>query len=317
MNILSLLGRNSGVRHIPTTCGDGGIANFLHVDFSSYRSALTDLTQFIDELDQLKYEHWHIAHTLATDTSNRVLDCAALVVRAEVEIFEKVAQKGWDGAGGGLDDLIARAQDPFAPEVCGDDAGSGAGTLFSILPAHSILPSPHSPVMHGVGGTITAHSGVVVPNSDGADHPAWGQKTGKYRAPLTDALSPPARNLYSDEEDQGSIFSGPFSSTVALSGGPTSTSTVGVGEGDSQADTESLKSPPSRSGPTKLLPPPSSPSQSSSGWAHGDGDVQPLELNSPVGLRYQRSESTGASGGGEDNDVEVATIRPLSSDEEE
>lgn len=295
-------------------------------NFSSYRSALFDLTQFIDELDQLKYEHWHVAHTLATDTSNRVLDCAALVVRAEVEIFEKVAQKGWDGAGGGLDDLIARAQDPFASEVCGDDAGSGAGTLFSILPAHSILPTPHSPVMHGVGGTISANSGVVVPNSDGAEtmnHPAWGQKTGKYRVPLTDALSPPARNLYSDEEDQGSIFSGPFSSTVALSGGPTSTSTVGVSEGDSQADMESLKSPPSGAGPTKLLPPPSSPSQSNSGWAHGDGDVQPLELNSPVGLTYQRSESTGASGDregkrgdGGDNDVEVATIRPLSSDEE-
>ncbi|KAF8428269.1 hypothetical protein EV426DRAFT_631524 [Tirmania nivea] len=292
---------------------------FLHLGFSSYRSALTDLTQFIDELDQLKYEHWHISHTLATDTSNHVLDCAALIVRAEVEIFEKVAQKGWDGAGGGLDDLIARAQDPFAPEACGDDAGSGAGTLFSILPAHSILPSPHSPVMHGVGGTISANSGVVVPSSDGAEttnHLAWGQKTGKYRAPLTDALSPPARNLYSDEEDQGSIFSGPFSSTVALSGGPTSTSTVGIGEGDSQADTESLKSPPSRAGPAKLLPPPTSPSQSSSGWAHGDDDVQRLELNSPVGLKYQGSGSTVPSADVEDNDVEVATIRPLSSDGE-
>jgi len=309
-----LPGRNSGVLHITPTYG--GIANLL-VGFSSYRSALTDLTQFIDELDQLKYEHWHVAHTLATDASNRVIDCAALVVRAEVEIFEKVAQKGWDGAGGGLDDLIARAQDPFAPEACGDDAGNGAGALFSILPAHSILPSPHSPVMHSVGGTITANSGIVVPNQDGTEnHLAWGQKTGKCRAPLTDALSPPTRHLYSDEEDQGSIFSGPFSSTVALSGGPTSISTVGAGEGDSQADIESLKSPPSRASTTKLLPPPMSPSQSSSGWAHGDDDVQPLELNSPVGLKYQKNENIGASGDGEDNDVEVATIRALSSDEE-
>lgn len=315
-------GRNDGVWSSLSQTTLDCLANrrlHLDIDFSSYRSALTDLTHFIDELDQVKYEHYRIAHSLATDASNRVLDCASLVVRAEVEIFEKVAQKGWDGAGGGLDDLIARAQDPFAPETGGEDSGSGAGTLFSILPAHSILPSPHSPVMHGVGGTISAGSAPNgIDGGEGTISHQWGQKAGKYRAPLTDALSPPAAHLYSDEEDQGSIFSGGFSTstldTVALGGGRTSDSIAGTGEEDSQDDTESLRSPPSRTGPPKLLPPPMSPSETSTAWRgpQGDDDVQPLELNSDVGLKYRSSGSPG--GEGEDN--EVATIRPVSSDEE-
>lgn len=167
--------------------------------------------------------------------------------------------------------------------------------------------------MHGVGGTISAGTGhnlVDVMEGETIGH-QWGQKSGKYRAPLTDALSPPARHLYSDEEDQGSIFSAGISNTtldtVALAGGPTSTV-----EG-SQTDTESLKSPPSRAGPTKLLPPPLSPSQSSAGWGpHTDDDVQPLELDSPVGLKYQKTGA--AAPEGEEN--EVATIRAVSSDEE-
>lgn len=288
--------------------------------YSSYRSALTDLTHSIDELDQLKYQHYRVAHSLTTDASNRVLDCASLVIRAEVEIFEKVAQKGWDGAGGGLDDLIARAQDPFAPETGGEDSANGSGALFSILPAHSILPSPHSPVMQGVG-TISAvgvSSGVGNDSGDaGVDgtNLRWGQKTGKYRAPLTDALSPP-RALYSDEDDERSIFSGGFSTstldTVALVGGPTGTDNGEGGNEDHNDDASSLMIPPPKLAEPIKVHPPLSPSVSSAGWGgpHGDDEVAPFELNSPVGLKYHNGM---ISGGGEGDANEVATIRPGSS----
>lgn len=297
----------------------------LDLGFSSYRSALTDLTHSIDELDQLKYEHYRVAHTLTADTSNRILDCAALVIRAEVEIFEKVAQKGWDGAGGGLEDLIARAQDPFAPETGGEDSANGSGALFSILPAHSILPSPHSPVMHGVG-TISAicgiNGGAGIDSGDtgvdGTNH-RWGQKMGKYRTPLSDALSP-SRALYSDEDDERSIFSGGLSTStleVALVGGPTGTDN---GEGENEAhngDASSLRSPPPKLGePRKVLSPPMSPGASSAGWEgpHGDDEVAPFKLNSPVGLKYHNGVIKGDEEGEEN---EVATIRPVSSSTDE
>ncbi|KAI5809898.1 hypothetical protein DFH27DRAFT_521536 [Peziza echinospora] len=292
-------------------------------NFSAYRTALTDLTLQIDDLDKLKYEHYRIAHTLATDTSNRILDCAALVVRAELEIFEKIAQKGWDGAGGGLDDLVARAHDPFASEMNGDGNAGGAGgaengALFSILPAHSILPSPHSPVMGGSG----TGGGGVYQQFGGGGGGGGGNNNGKYRA-LTDALSSPSPQHQSQlqsppslqqpqlhhlldsydtaDEDERSIFSGGFSSstldTVTLNGGAR-------GGGDSASSARNV-----------ILPPPMSPSASSAGWGGaggaGEDDIVPLELDSPVGVRG-RSGSTSSTGDGNrdgEGDAEAATIR--------
>ncbi|KAF8472604.1 hypothetical protein BDZ91DRAFT_790473 [Kalaharituber pfeilii] len=283
-------------------------------NFSAYRTALTDLTHFIDELDKLKYEHYRIAHNLTADTSNRILECAALVVRAEVEIFEKVAQKGWDGAGGGLDDLIARAQDPFAPETGGEDAVNGNGTMFSILPAHSILPSPHSPVMGGVnhdavtgGGGGGSGAGNGTGRGDGMYHQV-GHGNGKFRA-----LSPPARNLYDDEEDERSIFSAAFSNSTIdmVNTGSTTNGGVDDGEGGNGQEVDDGLSPPPEGEITqKLLPPPISPSASSAGWGgpnFGDEDVVPLELNSTAGKYYERRNS---------EETEVATIRPVDSDQE-
>ena len=163
----------------------------------------------------------------------------------------------------------------------------------------------------GISGEVGIDSGDA--GVDGANR-RWGQKTGKYRTPLTDALSPP-RALYSDEEDERSIFSGGFSTstldTVALVGGTDN----GEGENeDHNDDASSLRSPPPKLGvPTKVLPPPVSPSAASSaGWGgpHGDDEVAPFELNSPVGLKYHNGLISG-EGQGEEN--EVATIRPVSS----
>lgn len=77
----------------------------------AYRNSLLELTSQIDDIDRLKYEHFCHAFDVAQTTSSNILTYSASVVRAEVEIYEGIARKGWSG--GGLDDLIATCPDPF------------------------------------------------------------------------------------------------------------------------------------------------------------------------------------------------------------
>jgi hypothetical protein len=145
-----------------------------------------------------------------------------------VEVFEKIASKGWD-ASGGLDDLISRAGDPFAANP--NYGNSGEGEIFSILPTESILPSPHGALsragsISGVGGSIATK--------------------GKYQS-LTGALSQNGDyDECDDVEDTPSIFSGGFSSAGAsksklgLPGFSPSVSSAGWGNMDQR--TYSLES---------------------------------------------------------------------------
>ncbi|CDR39029.1 CYFA0S02e11012g1_1 [Cyberlindnera fabianii] len=77
----------------------------------AYRTKLMQLTSHIDEIDKLKHEYYQSAFDLVQDTSNNVLMQVGSVVRAQVEIYEGIARKGWSG--GGLDELIAQCPDPF------------------------------------------------------------------------------------------------------------------------------------------------------------------------------------------------------------
>ncbi|KAK9453606.1 hypothetical protein V1511DRAFT_461826, partial [Dipodascopsis uninucleata] len=79
-----------------------------------YRSALMDLTTQIDGLERLKYEYFKYSLDITQDISTKILKQATCVVRAEVEIFEGIARKGWNGEG--LDDILADSVDPFAIE---------------------------------------------------------------------------------------------------------------------------------------------------------------------------------------------------------
>lgn len=95
-------------------------------NLGAYRNSLLELTSQVDDIDRLKYEHFCQAFDLAQNTSTNILTYAASVVRAEVEIYEGIARKGWSG--GGLDDLISTCPDPFAPaEEEDDEFDSGMG----------------------------------------------------------------------------------------------------------------------------------------------------------------------------------------------
>lgn len=114
-------------------------------DVAKFRSHLVELTTKLDGLTTLNAEHARTLLRESQDTSVRILDASCSLVRAEVDIFESLARKGWSG--GGLDDLLEKGTDLFASDdavaAAGADGSSGgineSSKLFSILPPKSIL----------------------------------------------------------------------------------------------------------------------------------------------------------------------------------
>ncbi|OHE99754.1 hypothetical protein CORC01_04890 [Colletotrichum orchidophilum] len=128
-------------------------------DVGKFRAHLVDLTTKLDGLTSLHGEHARTLLRESQDTSGRILETSCSLVRAEVDIFESLARKGWSG--GGLDELLEKGADLFASDEVGDHsglgsiigggggggnggAGAGGGSaetakLFSILPPKSIL----------------------------------------------------------------------------------------------------------------------------------------------------------------------------------
>lgn len=88
-------------------------------NLSEYRSSLLEITARVDDIDRLKYEYFESAYSLAQNTSTKVLEHACSAVRAQLDICEAIARKGWSG--GGLDDLIAHCPDPFAKDPYDDE----------------------------------------------------------------------------------------------------------------------------------------------------------------------------------------------------
>ncbi|KAK4164192.1 hypothetical protein QBC43DRAFT_51415 [Cladorrhinum sp. PSN259] len=132
-------------------------------DVSKFRNHLVELTTKLDGLTALNGEHARTLLRESQETSVRIVEASCSLVRAEVDIFESLARKGWTG--GGLEDVLERGVDLFASEgdsaggmmgmmggggggggkdgignVGGIGGGSGEGSkLFSILPPKSIL----------------------------------------------------------------------------------------------------------------------------------------------------------------------------------
>jgi hypothetical protein len=126
-------------------------------DVSKFREHLVELTTKLDGLTTIHGEHARTLLRESQDTSLKILDASCSLVRAEVDIYESLARKGWTG--GGLEDVLERGVDLFANDdgdSHGDSHGdSGAGSsgngeggskLFSILPHKSILADTASDI---------------------------------------------------------------------------------------------------------------------------------------------------------------------------
>lgn len=112
-------------------------------DVGRFRAHLVELTGKLDGLTTLHADHARTMLRETQETSNRIVDASCSLVRAEVDIFESLAKKGWTG--GGLEDVLEKGQDLFATELDGGQAsGSDGVKLFSILPPKSILADTSS-----------------------------------------------------------------------------------------------------------------------------------------------------------------------------
>ncbi|KAM3441268.1 hypothetical protein MY4824_001719 [Beauveria thailandica] len=126
-------------------------------DVARFRAHLVELTSKLDGMSTLHADHARTMLRESQDTSARIVDASCSLVRAEVDIFESLAKKGWTG--GGLEDLLEKGQDLFATDTdtgshhhhhhagVGSVLGGGTGDgvkLFSILPPKSILPDTAS-----------------------------------------------------------------------------------------------------------------------------------------------------------------------------
>ncbi|KAF4122838.1 hypothetical protein GMORB2_7145 [Geosmithia morbida] len=152
-----------------------------HRDVGRFRAHLVDLTHRLDGLTGLHADYSRTLLHESQETSARIVDASCSLVRAEIDIFESLARKGWSG--GGLDDILDKGHDLFATDdlaVMDDDLdhptttlGGGGGPsssssskLFSILPPRSILadstassdrPRSNAAVGAGSGGSNTGH----------------------------------------------------------------------------------------------------------------------------------------------------------------
>lgn len=132
-------------------------------DVNKFRNHLVALTGKLDAMTELHGRHARELLRETQDVSNRVVEAVGSLSRAEVEIFDCLARKGW--AGGGLDDLLEKGSDIFGEEAVNtldhsvQDGGAGADgkKIFSVLPQKSILAA--SAVVDGdsVSATGMAH----------------------------------------------------------------------------------------------------------------------------------------------------------------
>ncbi|KAH6628617.1 hypothetical protein F5144DRAFT_492390 [Chaetomium tenue] len=137
-------------------------------DVGQLRSHLVELTGKLDALTVLHGDHARTLLGESQEASGRIVEASCSLVRAEVDIFESLARKGWTG--GGLEEVLEKGVDLFAAEMDplggagkgggGGDGGAGVGssgegaTLFSILPPKSILADTSgADTMRGAKGT--------------------------------------------------------------------------------------------------------------------------------------------------------------------
>ncbi|AET39199.1 Ivy1p Ecym_4120 [Eremothecium cymbalariae DBVPG len=80
----------------------------------SYRESLMNMQHLLDSLEALKHDYYQDSYDLVESSCKDVLKDFATLTRAQIEISENLARKGWSG--GGLDNLIVDAEDPFSKD---------------------------------------------------------------------------------------------------------------------------------------------------------------------------------------------------------
>ncbi|SCU85302.1 LADA_0D06744g1_1 [Lachancea dasiensis] len=98
----------------------------------SYRENLANLQLQLDELESLKHRYYQDSYEMVENCCFEVLKDTATVSRAQVEISENIARKGWSG--GGLDELLLKADDPFnkgSSDDMDEDNASDSGIFNS------------------------------------------------------------------------------------------------------------------------------------------------------------------------------------------
>ena len=168
-------------------------------DVARFRAHLVELTGKLDGLTTLRADHARTLLRESQETSARIVDASCSLVRAEVDIFESLARKGWSG--GGLDDLLEKGQDLFAMDDAGGHASGAAGvgevaTLFSILPPKSILADS---AMSDAASRTHAHGDSLL-TMDGD----------RYQSLAAVTAANDAKQLSSGGGDGDSVFSADF-----------------------------------------------------------------------------------------------------------
>jgi len=110
-------------------------------DVGKFRTHLVDLTLKLDGLTTLHGTHSRTLLAESQELSFKLVESSSSLVRAEVDIFEALARKGWTG--GGLDELLEKGVDLFSAEP--ETSQTDTNKLFSILPSKSILADTGEP----------------------------------------------------------------------------------------------------------------------------------------------------------------------------
>ncbi|KUI54288.1 Protein IVY1 [Cytospora mali] len=183
-------------------------------DVAKFRGHLVELTTKLDGLTGLHGEHSRTLLRESQDTSVKILEACCSLVRAEVDIFESLARKGWSG--GGLEEILEKGTDLFAAEPATADVETDSSKLFSILPPKSILAD--AAVDSGLAG-ITRPGGGNGGGGKGHDRAdSLGVPTETYQS-LAGAVVSPEFRAVQDNTDSMSIFSVDFNNNGGGGGG--------------------------------------------------------------------------------------------------
>ena len=89
-------------------------------NLNTYKINLLSLTNQIDDIDRLKYEYYHEINSMIENFNrDHLLLRTGSLVRAQLEIYEGIAKKGWSG--GGLDELLAISPDLFGTDYTDEE----------------------------------------------------------------------------------------------------------------------------------------------------------------------------------------------------